>query len=78
MKINVNGKDLEISNDVLSYEDVVKLAGMTGHPSMTFSMKFKDEKTGRTIRDEGILAPGEIVVSVREGAVFTVCHTNNA
>jgi len=78
MKINVNGKDLEIMTDVLSYEDIVKLAGMGCTPSVTYLMEFKDVQKGRTFRDEGILAPGEILTDVYEGAIFTVCYTNHA
>jgi len=50
MKINVNGKDLEIMTDVLSYEDIVKLADMGGTPSMTYLIEFKDVQKHRTNR----------------------------
>lgn len=76
MKININSKEVEITETTLSYERIVELAGMQGNPSMMYRMK--NTMGDRSVYAEGILAPGEVVKEVWEGARFTVCHTNRA
>jgi hypothetical protein len=72
MTIIVNGLPVPTVEKTLSYEDVVKLAGETGNPSMTY----RTPKVGDS-RREGILSAGNVVV-LESGMVFNVQHTDNA
>jgi len=73
MTIIVNGLPVFIDYELFSYEDVVKLAGMTGYPSMTYRTPKKDDGSRR----EGILHTEQSVV-LESGMVFNVIHTDKA
>jgi len=70
----VNGDEHTLLADTpLTYEHVVVLAGLTGHPTVVFHQS----RPGGWVRT-GTLAPGETMRDLRPGTRFTVCHTGNA
>jgi hypothetical protein len=69
--VTINGEKRKIIADAAAtYEHLVDLAGMTGHPSM--AIRFGDRG-----RKGKILAPGE-AVELDNGAAVDVVHTGNA
>jgi FKBP-type peptidyl-prolyl cis-trans isomerase len=73
MKITINGDAHETTAETLTYEDVVKLAGMTGTPSVMWRVK---NATGGL--SNGIMHTGSYAIVPSEGLVFNVAHTGNA
>lgn len=71
-EVIVNGSLTMWAAPVISYEQLVELAGYTGNPTALYvvARKPNGEKTG-------ILSPGRSV-DVEDGMRFTVCHTGNA
>jgi hypothetical protein len=72
VKIIVNGQEMPFSGSQISYDEVIALAGKTGHPSVTYR--------GHVVRDsrrEGLMHPGCAAVEVDDGMVFNVMHTGN-
>lgn len=67
MQVIINGEEREVDSTLVSYDDVVAMAGMKGWPSVTF----------RGAERSGILTPGG-EVTLTPGMVFNVCHTGNA
>ena len=65
----INGSPTTIPNEILPYEGLVTLAGLSGTPSATY----KCRRSGQS----GILVPEESV-QPRAGMVFNVMHTGNA
>lgn len=74
-KVLINGLPVmdvgPVFKTVVSYEDIVALAGLNGTPSVVYY------KGGPEGKDEGILTPGKSVVAVG-GTAFEVVATNNA
>jgi len=68
--IIVNTEKKLVHSTLVSYEDIVAMAGKKGHPSVVFHR-------GPLPKPDGCLAPGEQVY-LREGMVFAVQHTGNA
>ncbi len=68
--ITINGKKVQVDLPNLSYEEVVKLAGMEGTPSMTYFVRMT-----RSI--SGSLTPGGSV-NLHDDMSFNVCHTGSA
>jgi len=64
----INGRQHDTKAQVLSYDELVELAGLTGFPSVTWRMK---------CGHSGILAPGEQVTTIGD-LVINVCHTDGA
>lgn len=56
----------------LTYEHIVKLAGLTGDPIVVFR-----QRDGEWTRS-GFLHKGQTMTDLRPGTRFTVCHTGNA
>ncbi len=73
MKIVINTRVLDFYGSQISYEKVVQLAGMTGHPSVTY----RGPRNGDSQRS-GIMHPGCKAVELDEGMVFNAQHTGNA
>lgn len=72
MRVTINGKVHEtIEGNEATYEHLVHVAGMTGHPSMTVSWS-----DGR-VQSGCILSSGQSI-ALRDGMVISVCHTGNA
>jgi len=69
MKIRINGKEIDVNQGALSYEEIVELA--SPRPRMT--VVFKDGLD----EPEGILSPGERVI-VKDGTKIEVADTGNA
>jgi hypothetical protein len=69
--IVVNGVEKRTLLKVLSYEDVVWLAGLPS--GYNYSMTYKVPRTG----PGGILSPGKSV-AIQEGMVFNIADTGNA
>lgn len=71
LQFYVNGKlrDVVSIDNIVSYKDVVRFAGLTGTPTVTF-------RRGRHGAD-GTMGPGDRVVAV-SGMVFNVGHTGAA
>lgn len=74
VKIWINGWTIEVPGEPLSYTDVVRLAGMFGHPSITWHVK-----NGTGGLSDGIMTPSSAMRIVPvEGLVFNVVHTGDA
>jgi len=70
MKIIVNAQALDVSETVLSFEDVVRLAKQPSYASVTYC-RAADPKS------EGILSNGQ-VVEIKDGTIFCAVVTDNA
>lgn len=68
--IIINGTTIKpyIGPGIIPYDQIVKLAGMTGNPSITFK--------NHPILKEGILIPGEDI-ELWNDVIFNVTHTGN-
>lgn len=64
----INGQTLNSWRHEVSYEEIVKIAGMSGDPTMVCSQRGKDGFT---------MTPGMVVRTGRE-MIFSVAHTGNA
>lgn len=73
MHINVNGRSFTFANSQIGYEEVVRLAEMTGTPSVTYVSKRRDDS-----RRSGAMHTGCTSVELEDGMVFNVVHTGNA
>lgn len=67
-KVTINGSTFTLFHKELSYEYIVKLAELSGNPSMTISLPSGKHFT---------LSQGQ-VVRLEEGAVINIVHTNKA
>ena len=72
MKIIVNGTSVDIDRTDINYEDLVKLAGKRGCPSVTYSSR----GTGDAKRSGSLSSCQSLRLD--EGMVFTILHTGNA
>lgn len=70
--ISVNGERWDRLFNVISYEEVVALAGLTGNPTMVY----KAARNG-DVQRAGSMCAGTRVKNI-DGLRFTVCHTGNA
>ncbi len=73
MKITVNGNRLDFFGSQIGYAEVVKLADMSGSPSVTY----QGPRAGDT-RRSGTMRPGCMPVELDDGMVFNVAHTDRA
>ncbi len=73
INIVVNGIAMETRRDVVTYEEVVSLAGKTGTPSVTFMAKRRDGT-----KMEGTMHTGSPSLQLKEGTVFNVISTGAA
>ena len=69
MQVIISGRSGR-STPLVSYDDVVAMAGMKGWPSVTYKGRGPEGRSG-------ILTPGG-EVTLTPGMVFNVCHTGNA
>lgn len=69
--VDINGEAHVARGGVLTYEQVVELAGLRGTPSVVFSNADQDPRSG-------ILAPGDGPVRVKDDTHITAVHTGNA
>lgn len=67
-QITLNGKQ-RLAKSLLTFDEVVLMAGLTGTPSCTYSKA----RYGKS----GILSPGKSI-EVQEGTVICCMHTGNA
>lgn len=67
MKIILNGRKTDADGE-MSYDALVGLAKLTGHPTLTF----KDRESGRG----GTVHTGQ-VLKLAEGMVINIIHTGN-
>lgn len=72
-KFLVNVDEHELLGGPLTYEHIVRLAGLTGNPTMVFHQS----REGGWVRT-GSLCPGDVMRDLRPGTRFSVCHTGNA
>lgn len=70
MKILVNGETFEVEASHISYREVVRLAGKSGHPSVTYHQPRQG--------GGGLMSPGSKPVPLTEGLSFSVYHTDSA
>lgn len=75
MKIIVNGREHEVdesAKDYVMYAEIVALAGKKGTPTVTWR--------ARSTGEGGTLLPtsDRAVLSLRDGLIFNVAHTDNA
>ncbi len=73
MKITINGTQVEIDAETLTYEDVVRLAGMSGTPSIMW--RVRNASGGLS---SGLMHTASCGIVPSEGLVFNVSHTGNA
>jgi hypothetical protein len=77
VKVHVNGVEREIHSDLaavsISYEDMVKLADETGHPSVVYR-----GPSGGDSRRNGEMHKGCPPLVLESGMSFSVMHTGNA
>ena len=71
-KIEVNGIEHVVENEVLTYEDAIVLAGYKPHRILTVVFMKAGGK-----KPEGILIPGRHCW-VKDGTRLEVCDTSNA
>lgn len=69
--IILNGKEMKVESDLVSYEDVMAMAGE--NPKRIFSVTWSVRRANRG----GILAPGESV-RLERNMVFNAYDTSNA
>jgi Multiubiquitin len=75
--IVVNGTEHEVTNDVVTFDEVVEIAfpGHPNNPDVVFSVTF--EKAGSKPH-QGTLAAGGTVTVKKNGTVFDVTQTNRS
>ncbi len=73
VKIIVNTKVLQFFGSQIRYDEVVKLANMTGYPSVIYRGPPHGDSQRR-----GIMDPGCDAVEIEDGMVFNVVHTGAA
>ena len=66
--VTINGTRYSVYAATLSFDDVARLAGFEGHPSITVRVKGSEGS---------VLTPGGYVTPV-DGQVFNVADTGNA
>lgn len=73
IRISVNGRDLDVLDSDVTYEEIIKLAGVGGWPSVTYCGR-------RTVdvRRAGSMHPGCKAVELEVGLSFSVIHTSRA
>ncbi len=71
-KISVNGREIEVREESLSYETIVRIAN--GSPQVLYSVTYSG---GAGPKPQGILSPGQSVI-IRDGMIFNSCFTGNA
>jgi len=70
-EIVVNGQQLVVHDDVLSYEQLVQLAFPGSDPGLRYTITFRGAKEPK----EGSLKPGGTVEIKKQGAIFSVTAT---
>lgn len=73
MNIVVNSREYNFFGSQISYEEIVKLAGKTGNPSVTYRGPTK----GDSLR-KGNMHADCAAVELEEGMIFNVQHTGGA
>lgn len=68
MTIILNGRDLEVSAGLYSYEDLVKLAGKSGQPTMVYRAPN---------RENGSVIPGDTLM-LQDGMILSIVDTSSA
>jgi len=76
-KIIVNGTQHSVSNDVVTFEQIVEIAfpGHPDNPDIVFSVMFEKAKSKP---HQGTLAPGGQVEVRNNGTIFDVTQTNRS
>jgi hypothetical protein len=76
-KIIVNGTEHTVSNDVVTFDEVVEIAfpGHPTNPDIVFSVTFEDAESKP---HQGTLAAGGKVTVKKHGTVFDVTQTNRS
>lgn len=72
IRIVINGEERYTGARSLSYEWVVSLAWMSGHPTVTYS----GPRHGDTQRS-GTMHPGCADLEIEDGMIFNIAHTGN-
>jgi len=72
-EIFVNGRQKEVTADVVSFEEIVKLANLPSTPDTIFTVTFKHGIHNQ----EGSLVAGQ-KVEIRDGMIFNVTPTNKS
>lgn len=73
--IKVNGEELQTSSEVLTYEELVTMAGLKAEYNPTVVFHCKLEKKHHQVN--GTLLPGQ-EVEVLPGMTFSIAYTGNA
>lgn len=71
--IGIDGLEVDFVGEHISYEEVVRLAGLTGNPSVAYRSLWRGDS-----RRIGTMYPGCRPVIVEAGMYFNVMHTGNA
>lgn len=76
IKIVVNGRERQVDHEVLTYTEVVALAfpNPSNDPNLIFHVTYEKAASRPP---EGILAEGQ-KVTVKEGTIFNVRHSNKS
>lgn len=73
IKITINGSECYKGARRISYSDIVRLAGMRGHPTVVY----QGPKHG-DIQRQGTMYVGCEDLEIEDGMIFTVTHTGNS
>jgi len=73
VNIIINHRTISVDKQVVAYEEVVKLAGQLGYPTVVYCGPRHGD-----VRREGLMYPGCRPVELESNMRFTVIHTDNA
>ena len=73
-KIIVNGRENVVEKEVLTFDEVVKLADVKGGSDVLYTVTYR-KAAGK--KEDGILVEGE-TVEVKDGTIFNVTATSKS
>lgn len=76
MKIILNAREVDTKKEVVSYEDILAMAGKKGVATVTYH-SHEILRNGRRVQTGGSLTRGQMI-RLSEGMVLNCTHTNNA
>jgi Multiubiquitin len=73
--IYINGREVTVSEEELTFDQVVALSGMPTGPDIVFTISYRK---GHSEKPEGSMVEGGPSVKVKRGMVFNVSSTNRS
>lgn len=73
--IYINGREVTVSEEELTFDQIVALSGMPTGPDVVFTISYRK---GHGNRHEGSMVEGGSSVKVKKGMVFNVSSTNRS